>query len=199
MLRHSSRLTLLLIEAGETASWAKARTAACRFDISSAAGSPLPAMSAIDTPRTSPKPSVSKQSPPTPSAGSHVTDEIDAGDLRRCGRQQAALDQACLLHFALLLVIAAAGGAAFRDFALDDLDEREVFPRLLHEALGAAPHRFDRRIDAAPPGHDDDRQGRVVDADARRSTPGLLAPRSYRGYSSDPSAAGRTDRCATDP
>ena len=157
MLRHSSRLTLLQIDAGETASCAKARTAACRFDISSAAGSPLPAMSAIETPSTSPKPSVSKQSPPTPSAGCQATDEVDAGDLRHRRRQQAALDQPRLLEFALLLVIAAARGAAFRDLALEDLEQRDVFPRLLHEALRAAPHRFDRGVDAAPPGHDDDR------------------------------------------
>ena len=49
-VRQSRRLTLAQIAWGRALSCANARTAACRFDISSAAGRPLPATSAIDEP-----------------------------------------------------------------------------------------------------------------------------------------------------
>ena len=49
MWPHRTALTCSQSSAGRAASVAKARTAACRFDISSAAGMPLPTTSAIDS------------------------------------------------------------------------------------------------------------------------------------------------------
>ena len=50
-----------------------------------------------------------------------------------------------------------------------------VLPRLLHEVAGAAAHRFDRHFDAAPGGHDDDRQRRIVRAQLRQQVEPFLA------------------------
>ncbi len=51
---------------------------------------------------------------------------------------------------------------ALFDLTADDFDQRQVVPRLLDEAARAAAHGLDRRVDAAPAGHHDDRQCAVV-------------------------------------
>jgi len=48
-----------------------------------------------------------------------------------------------------------------------DRQDAGVLPRLLDEVAGAAAHRLHRHLDAAPGGHDDDRQGRIVARAAR--------------------------------
>ena len=59
-------------------------------------------------------------------------------------------------------------GARELDLGADNREQPCVFPRLLHEVAGAAPHRLDRDFDAAPRGHDDHRQCRVVAAQLRQ-------------------------------
>ena len=101
-------------------------------------------------------------------------------DLRHGGREQTALDQPRVLELPLLPLIAPPRGPRVGDLALEDLEQRDVLPRLLHEALGAAAHRLDGGIDAAPPGHDDDRHrpdrasGR---AESARALPGRTSCR----------------------
>ena len=152
------------------------------------------------TPRaTRPNVSVSKQSPPTPLAGCQATARSMPADSRHHRRQQAALNQPRVLELALLAMIAAARRAGVGDLPLQDLEQRDVLPRLLHEALGAAAHRLDRGVDAAPPGHDHDRQRRIVAAHARDRARAPHAPRWCRACSSGPSAADRTARPAAAP
>ena len=171
MLRQSSRLTLVQTEPGAAPSCAKARTAACRFDISSAAGTPLPATSAMETPIAPvPKVSMSKQSPPMPLAGCHDEARRRPGICGMVVGKQAALNQPRFLVLALLFRVAALGRLRLLDLALHDLEERHVVPRLLDEAARAAAHRLDRRVDAPPAGHHDDRQRAVVGADAGMSS-----------------------------
>ncbi len=87
------RLTCWQSSAGSAASVANARTAAWRFDISSAAGMPLPTTSAIESPRRDePKAMASKQSPPTPDAGCHDTASSQPSSVGMRRRQQLALD-----------------------------------------------------------------------------------------------------------
>ena len=52
------------------------------------------------------------------------------------------------------------------DLRANDRQEAGVVPRLLDEVTGAAAHRFDGHFDAAPGGHDDDRQCRIDALDA---------------------------------
>ena len=167
MFRHRSRLTLPQIEEGGADSLANARTAAWRFDISSAAGRPLPAMSAIDTPSAAAEGQRVEAIAADAVRGLPRHADIDAGDLRYGRREQAALDQAGVVELALLPLVPPPCRACLGDFPLEDLQERDVLPRLLDEALGAPAHRFYRRVDAAPAGHDDDGEGGIVGADAR--------------------------------
>ena len=61
------------------------------------------------------------------------------------------------------------------DLRPQDGDETRVLPRLLHEISRAAPHRLDRHLDAAPGGHHDDRQRRVVHAQLREQVEAFAA------------------------
>ena len=90
--------------------------------------------------RRRPNGSASKQSPPTPLAGCHDEARSQAGYLRERRRQQAALDQARLFELALLLRVAPLRRPRLVDLALQDLEERDVFPWLLDEAR--APRRI---------------------------------------------------------
>ncbi len=90
--------------------------------------------------------------------------EIEAGYLRKRRGEQAPLNQAGFFELPLLFRVAALRRARLIDLALQDLEERHVFPWLLDEALRAPPHRLHGRIDAAPAGHDDDRHRGIVRA-----------------------------------
>ncbi len=135
--------------------------------MSSAAGTPLPATSAMTTP------SVAADLDEVEAIAADAVRRLPggrnlkAGNLRQRGRQQRALNQPRFFLFAPLFAILPPCRTAIRDFALDDLEQGDVLPRFLHEALRAAPHRFDGGVDVAPPGHDDDRKGRIVRADLR--------------------------------
>src|SRR5262249_2210151 len=157
MCRHRRRLTLEQIAAGSAASLANARTAACRFDISSAAGMPLPATSAMTIPMRSPA-AIARADHVETVAADPVCRTPRRRDpkpieLRQRCRQQRPLNEARLVLFALLFAILPTRGEAICDFALDDLAQRRIVPRLLHEALRAEPHRLHGGVDAAPPGH----------------------------------------------
>src|SRR2546427_1057481 len=58
-----------------------------------------------------------------------------------------------------------------------DGEEPRVLPRLLHEVARAAAHRLDRDLDAAPRGHDDDGERRIVAAQLRQQVEPFLARR----------------------
>ena len=103
------RLTCWQSSAGCAGSVAKARTAACRFDISSAAGMPLPTTSAIESAeaRSAERDGVVAIAA---DAGRRLPRRRDlpAVDLRHRGRQQLALDAPRLVELALLVRVAAA-------------------------------------------------------------------------------------------
>jgi hypothetical protein len=63
------------------------------------------------------------------------------------------------------------------DLRANDGEQPRVFPRLLHEVARASPHRLDGDVDAAPGGHDDDGEGRVVGADVRQQVEAFAARR----------------------
>ena len=83
------------------ASVANARTAACRFDISSAAGMPLPTTSAIDSAEPV-RPEPDRVEAVAADAGRRLPRrrELEPVDLRQNGRQQLALDAARFVELA---------------------------------------------------------------------------------------------------
>ena len=163
MLRQSRRFTLVQTSCGSAAAVENARTAACRFDMSSAAGRPLPTTSAIDT---ATRVSLKREDVVAVAAdagrGRPERRQAAALHVGHRRRQQRALDQPGFVVLAREPRVAAPRRQAFFDFTPDDFDQRQVVPRLLDEAPRAAAHGFDRRVDAAPAGHHDDRQGAVV-------------------------------------
>ncbi len=93
MLPQRMRFTCWHSSPGDVASVANARTAAWRFDMSSAAGIPLPTTSAIDRPsRDAPNAIASKQSPPTPAGWLPRRRDLAAVDLGQHRWQQLALN-----------------------------------------------------------------------------------------------------------
>ena len=111
---------------------------------------------------------VSKQSPPTPDAGCHETDELPAVDLRHLLREKPGLDAERFGQLAAFVGVGLAARAARLDLLPQRRQKVRVVPRLLHEVADAAPHRLDREIDAAPAGHDDHREQAVELLDARQ-------------------------------
>ena len=76
--------------------------------------------------------------------------------------EQGTLNQSGLVVLAGKSGVPAARRLTLVDFTPHDLDQDGVVPRLLDEAAGAATHGFNGRLDAAPPGHHDHRQGMVM-------------------------------------
>ena len=170
MLPQRMRLTCWQSACGSAASEAKARTAACRFDISSAAGMPLPTTSAIvSARRVSLKRIVSKQSPPTPDAGCHETASSQPSICGTCCGSSRVWMRQRFGQLAPLGGVGLAPRAAGLDFLAQRREQVRVVPRLLHEVAHAAAHRLDGEIDAAPAGHDDHRQQRDRAACTRAS------------------------------
>ena len=128
MCRQSKRFTLAATAAGRSPSRANARTAACRFDMSSAAGMPFPATSAIVKPTEAPEAVASKQSPPTPSIGRHVTASrrpsicgSDVGSSARWIRRASSSSRCCFRSWRR-------AASPFGDLALDDFAQRRSRP-----------------------------------------------------------------------
>jgi len=84
--------------------------------------------------------------------------DLAALDRRKRRRQQRALNPLRLFELARPAGSGLAPCARLFQLAGNCLPERRVLPRLVHERPRAPPHRFDRRFDAAPTGHGDDRQ-----------------------------------------
>ena len=63
------------------------------------------------------------------------------------------------------------------DLGPDDRQQPRVVPGLLDEVARAAPHRFDRDLDAAPRRHHDHRQRRIDPLDARQQVQAFFAGR----------------------
>ena len=162
MWPHSTVLTCSQSSAGRAASVAKARTAACRFDINSAAGMPLPTTSAIDS-ATRLRPEADGVEAIAADAGGRLPRcrQLEAVHLRQRRRQQRPLDAARLVQLPRLPQHTRAPFAPGRDLVVQQRDERRVVPRLLNEVPDAAAHGFDGEVDRAPAGHHDDRQRRV--------------------------------------
>ena len=77
------------------------------------------------------------------------------------------------------------------DLGAHDGEEPRVVPRLLDEVAGAAAHRLDGDVDAAPGRHHHRRQRRVHGADRVEEIETLPGPTSCRGRSSGPSGGRR--------
>ena len=143
---------------------------------------PLPTTSAIDSAtRLREKRMASKQSPPTPEAGCHDADELEAVHLRQHRGQEGALDAPCFLELARLSQRARAPFAAGRDLGVQQRDERRVVPGLLNEVPHAAAHGLDREVDRAPARHHDDRQRAVERLQARQEIDPFAARRGVAG------------------
>ena len=63
------------------------------------------------------------------------------------------------------------------DLRAQNGEQAFVLPGLLNEVARAAPHRFDRQLDVAPRGHDDDRQIAVERHNLRKQIEAFLAGR----------------------
>ena len=107
--------------------------------------------------------------------------ELEALHLRQRGREQRALDAACLVQLARLPLDVRAPLAACGNLAVQQRDERRVVPRLLHEVPHAAAHGLDGEVDRAPAGHHDDRQRAVQRLQARQEVDALAARRRVAG------------------
>ena len=172
------RLTCWQSSAGCAASVANARTAAWRFDISSAAGMPLPTTSAIESAETrGAKRDRVEAVAADAGRGLPRRRELAAVHLRERRGQQLALDAAGLVEFAPLVALQLAARASLLDLGAQRADELLVVPRLLHEVADAAAHRFHRKIHRSPAGHHDDREQAVVLLHAREQ----IDPLASRG------------------
>jgi hypothetical protein len=56
-------------------------------------------------------------------------------------------------------------------------EQTRVVPWLLDEVRSTPPHRFDRELDAAPCGHDDDGHAQTIALDLRQQIDALRARR----------------------
>ena len=183
---------------------ANARTAACRFDISSAAGRPLPTTSAIETADARVARSAARRSSRRRcrTRASSARRSSQPRDRRHRRRQQRALNQPRLVVLARQPGVAAARRRPSSTSRLHDFDERRVVPRLLHEALARRAASLRRRCRCCP-SRSSRRSAASRRARARdRAGRGPRGRTSCRACSSDPSAAGRTavdarDRCTS--
>ena len=144
--------------AGSAASEANARTAAWRFDISSAADALADDVGDREARRVSLKRIASKQSPPTPDAGCHDGGQLPAVDLRDLLRQQPLLDLQCFGELTPLGGVAARRVTARVDLVAQRGEQRGRCPTASARSRARRAHRLDGEIDAAPAGHDDHRQ-----------------------------------------
>jgi hypothetical protein len=92
-------------------------------------------------------------------------------------RPRRFAEAARLVQLARLPRLRLAAGAPLVDFRAKRVDQLPVVPRLLHKIAHATAHRFNRQIDRAPSGHDDDRQEVVLLLDARQQIDPLTARR----------------------
>ena len=164
MSPQSRRLTRAQTSPGAAAPSENARTAACRLDISSAAGSPLPATSAIEQPEH-----VLVERERVVAVATIATCRAPRGGHPR-GPMHGSVDGSSPRWMAR----ASDCSRSCRTFCWratrpprsrgENLQQRRVVPRFLDEAARPAAHRLDRRIDRPPAGHDDHGQERVEHA-----------------------------------
>ena len=111
--------------------------------------------------------------------GADAGDHLQHGLHRLRLRDQRGLAFAAAAQQRVLGFEALAVAQRLAQFGLraQDRQQARVLPRLLHEVARAAAHRFDRDVDAAPGGHDDDGQRGVERAQVVEQIEPFLAGR----------------------
>ena len=89
------------------------------------------------------------------------------------------MNQQRVLLFARVLFASLAEASAVGNLTFENLDERAVVPGFLDETLCPGPHGLDGKLDIPPCGHHDNREVRVLGAQAARAVRAPPHPRSY--------------------